>query len=80
MYIVVSGIQANPNPSSLYLTFTVVSAAGTNTTEEAFADDEADAATINEIVAEAARQRCRQNGESVDAGALVTIFGGAVQV
>lgn len=79
MYIAVAGFQIGSNPSAIYLIFPVISSGGTNTNAEVYLDDDATAAEMQADIAEAARQVCRANGENIDAGAPVTIFGGVVQ-
>lgn len=79
-YISVHSVKTNSNGNSYYITANVISSGGTDSTLEAFEDDAATSEDINAAIAEAARNVCRANNESIDNDAPVMIFGAAVQV
>jgi hypothetical protein len=80
MYIAVSNMTVNTNPNNIYMTFTVVSAAGTSTVGEAYLDENATAAEMLDEIADTARSVCRANNEDVANDARVVIFGNIITV
>lgn len=78
--IVVTSIQVNSSPSSIYLSLNVISAINSNMYAEVYANVDSSIAEIHAQIAEAARDACRANNESIASDATVLIVGGFVQV